>query len=52
MIINSYFDELEGDGESIDLNFSSSNFEDVDVEYLSIMHLEKMTKLKDLSLDL
>ena len=46
MIINSYFEELDQDGESIDLYFGNNKFEDVDVEYLSIMHLNKMINLR------
>ena len=34
------------------MNFSNKNFEDVDVKYLVIMHLEKMSSLTELSLNL
>ena len=34
------------------MDYSNNNFEDVDVEYLGLMHLDKMNNLIELSLNL
>ena len=46
-----YFDELEWDGEVI-IDFVNINLQDVDIRYWSIMYLEKMINLSELSLNL